>query len=72
MDKVIWNEKASSLLKNELAKKEIDYADLAELLNKMGLKETYNSIASKVSRGTFSMAFFLQCMEAIGNREVRL
>jgi len=72
MDKEIWCEKAGNLLKSELAKKGIDYIELVDLLNRMGLKETYNGVASKISRGSFSMVFFLQCMEAIDSKEVRL
>lgn len=72
MDKEIWREKAGNLLKSELAKKGIDYIELVDLLNRMGLKETYNGVASKISRGSFSMVFFLQCMEAIDNKEVKL
>jgi len=31
-------------------------------LNKIGIEENQNSIATKLSRGTFNFAFFLQCM----------
>jgi hypothetical protein len=70
-NKADWNEKVGNLLKSELAKKGISYIDLVELLNGIGIKETYNGIASKISRGTFSFAFFLQCMEAIKTKEMR-
>ena len=38
----------------------------------MGLEETSRSIANKMSRGTFSFAFFLQCMRALGADAVTL
>ena len=31
----------------------------------MGIDENHNSIANKLSRGTFSFTFFLQCMYAL-------
>lgn len=50
------------------------YHDLALALQAMGLAENQNSIATKLSRGTFSFAFFLQCMYAlrIDNIELNL
>ncbi|HIP26477.1 MAG TPA: hypothetical protein EYG80_02350 [Flavobacteriaceae bacterium] len=65
MQNDIWNEKASNILKSELVRKNIDYNELSILLNTLGIQENYNSIANKLSRGTFSFAFFLKCMEAI-------
>jgi len=34
-------------------------------LNDRGIDESYNSIVTKVNRGTFSFAFFLECMYAL-------
>jgi hypothetical protein len=34
------------------------------------VEETERSIASKISRGAFSFAFFIQCMRAIGVEQV--
>ncbi|OQY04106.1 MAG: hypothetical protein B6I20_03665 [Bacteroidetes bacterium 4572_117] len=39
---------------------------LVLLLNQKGLNETQSSITSKISRGTFSASFFLQCLSVIG------
>lgn len=65
-----WNKEAQRLLKFELTIRQISYKDLAKLLEGIGVAETERSIASKISRGSFSFAFFLQCMRAIGAREV--
>jgi hypothetical protein len=37
----------------------------------MGAPETERNIAKKVSRGGFTAAFFVQCLEAIGATELR-
>ena len=60
------NDHVKRLLKSELVKRGISTSDLVFLLNKRGLDETQSSVASKISRGTFSAAFFLQCLSVIG------
>lgn len=60
------NDKVKRLLKSELVKRGISTSDLVFLLNEQGLNETQASITSKISRGTFSATFFLQCLSVIG------
>lgn len=60
------NDKVKRLLKSELVKRGISTADLVCLLNEKGLNETQSSITSKISRGTFSATFFLQCLSVVG------
>ena len=54
------------LLKSELVRRGITHEDLVLLLDKIGVKETKSSIDSKISRGSFSAVFFIQCLNAIG------
>ena len=61
-----WALKARRLLKTELKRREVGYHQLVEKLAALGVNETYASIANKLSRGAFTAAFLLQCMEAIG------
>ena len=63
---VYSNDKVKRLLKSELVKRGISTSDLVFLLNEKGLNETQSSITSKISRGTFSATFFLQCLFVIG------
>lgn len=60
-----WHTEASRVLKSRLARHGLSYADLAARLNALGSTETYASVANKVSRGTFSFAFYLQCISAM-------
>jgi hypothetical protein len=61
-----WNEKAKRLLKSELIKRGVTNSDLVLLLKEIDIEETKASIDSKISRGTFSASFFLQCFSVIG------
>ena len=61
-----YEEKAKNLLKSELKRRGIGYRELSEKLAAIGLQETERNLANKISRGGFSGAFFLQCLEAIG------
>ncbi|WP_245581444.1 DUF6471 domain-containing protein [Octadecabacter arcticus] len=59
--------KAANLLKAELKRKGVTYAQLAELI---GEKEV--NIRNKLSRGKFSAAFMLQSLVAIQVNDLRL
>ena len=55
-----WEIKAANLLKSELKRKGVTYAQLAELI---GEKEV--NIRNKLSRGKFSAAFLFLSLDAI-------
>jgi hypothetical protein len=61
-----WHEQAKRLLKSELVRRGVSNDDLVGRLRSMGVEETKASVESKISRGTFSAAFLLQCLNAIG------
>ncbi|MFC3179118.1 DUF6471 domain-containing protein [Undibacterium amnicola] len=65
-----WENEARRIVKAELARRGMTYERLAKRLKTIGINETERSIANKMSRGTFSFIFFLQCMKAIGNNDV--
>jgi DNA (cytosine-5)-methyltransferase 1 len=67
-----WNKQASLILRSVLTRKDVKYQDLVERLEKIGIKETQSSITNKLSRGSFSFAFFLQCMEVLDIKEIRM
>jgi len=68
MESIDWHEKAKRLLKSELLKRGVTTEQLVGLLDRIGVEETKGSIDSKISRGTFSAAFFIQCLNAVGCR----
>jgi hypothetical protein len=67
-----WQAKVKGLLKAELKRRNLSYADLAEKLAAIGIEDNERNISNKVSRGTFTAVFFVQCMEAIGCHTIRL
>lgn len=67
-----WQQRVRGLLRAELARRDISYRELVERLATMGIKESEQNIANKLSRGTFTAVFFVQCMEAIGCRTIYL
>ncbi|MBL8903900.1 MAG: hypothetical protein JNK83_11480 [Rhizobiales bacterium] len=69
---VEFEDLAKNILKGELKRKGVTYAQLAEKLARIGVEETDRNLNNKISRGGFSAAFLLQCMQAIGTTELRL
>ncbi len=67
-----WELMAANMLKAELKLKGITYAQLVELLSKIGIDEKEVNVRNKLSRGTFTAAFLLQCLKAIGSNGLRL
>lgn len=67
-----WAGKASRYLKAELKRADIGYKELARRLNEHGLRETEDSISSKLARGTFATTFFLACLAVLELEGVRL
>lgn len=60
-----WGERAKRFLKAELKRANVGYKELAERLQAHGMDETESGIASKLSRGTFAVAFFLACLSVL-------
>jgi 3-mercaptopyruvate sulfurtransferase SseA len=65
-----WQKKAKRLLKAEIARAGLSYRDLVARLGAMGIKETEQNIANKLSRGGFSAVFMLQVLEAAGCKKL--
>ena len=64
--------RAKNLLKAELKRRGITYAGLAEKLAALGVTENERNLNNKISRGGFTAAFLLQCLEAIGASSLQL
>lgn len=67
-----WQAQVKGLLKGELKRRNVSYADLATKLGELGIRETPENIANKISRGGFTAVFLVQCLTAIGAKIVRL
>ena len=69
---VEFETRAKNLLKAELKRKGVTYAQLAEKLAAMDIHETERNLNNKISREGFSAAFLLQCLRAIGAHTLQL
>jgi Domain of unknown function (DUF6471) len=67
-----YEEKAKNLLKGELKRRGVTYGQLVEKLAAIGVVDSERNLNNKISRGGFSGAFLLQCLEAIGCRSLQL
>jgi hypothetical protein len=61
-----YDTKAKNILKGELERRGVTYAQLAEKLAESGVRETDRNLNNKISRGGFTAAFLVQCLEAVG------
>ncbi|WP_316976011.1 DUF6471 domain-containing protein [Shumkonia mesophila] len=67
-----WESKARGIVRGEMARQGVGYAQLVEKLDTIGVKEDERNLRNKVSRGKFTAAFFLQALAALEVQEVRL
>lgn len=71
-EKTDYEALAANLLKAELKRKGVTYAQLVDKLATIGVDEKEANIRNKLSRGKFTAAFLLQCLTAIQAKELRL
>lgn len=62
-----WEKFASHVLRAEIKRRGFNYVSLSARLQAMGVRETAQSIANKLHRGSFPFVFVLQCLAAIGS-----
>lgn len=67
-----WESQVKGLLKAELKKRGITYAQLVGKLADIGVSETEPNIRNKLARGKFTAVFLVQCLSAIGCLSLRL
>ncbi len=64
-----YSEVAKNVLKAELRRRAISYADLAAML---GNGENDKNLNNKIARGGFSAAFLMQCLDVIGAKAIQI
>tara|TARA_R110000796_G_scaffold123164_3_gene237460 strand:+ start:525 stop:797 length:273 start_codon:yes stop_codon:yes gene_type:complete len=60
-----YEDKAKDLLRSMIKETGNDYEALAVKLNFMGIEISARGLENKISRGGFSAAFYLQCLDAL-------
>jgi hypothetical protein len=66
-----WEDRVKGILKAELARRGITYAQLVGKLAEIGVHENEPNLRNKISRGKFTAVFLVQCLAAIGASSIR-
>ena len=67
-----WEDQVKDLLKIELKRRKVTYAELVVRLAEIGVFESERNIRNKISRGKFTAVFLLQCLQAIGVKDLQI
>lgn len=67
-----WEDRVKGLLKAELKRRNVTYADLVGRLADIGVMDSEPNIRNKISRGKFTAVFLVQCLTAIGVTDLRI
>ncbi len=72
MSETEWKNYVKGLVKAEIAKRNLNYVDIAERLKAIGVDETPQNISNKIGRGTFGAIFMMQILQVIGCEELQI
>jgi hypothetical protein len=72
IDDIDWRAHTKGLLRAELTKRNIGYRELVAKLGEIGIHESEQNLANKISRGSFTAVFLIQCLNVIGCTTLRL
>lgn len=67
-----WEDRVKAMLKAELKRKGVTYAQLVGKLADIGVMDSEPNIRNKLARGKFTAVFLVQCLDAIGTSSLRL
>ncbi|MGD1878110.1 MAG: DUF6471 domain-containing protein [Kiloniellaceae bacterium] len=71
-DQPEWEARVKGLLKAELKRRGVTYAQLVQKLADIGVQESEPNIRNKLARGKFTAVFLVQCLTAIGCQRLDL
>lgn len=72
VERTDWEAKARGIIRAEMARQGVTYAQLVERLAAIGVVEDERNLRNKVSRGKFTAAFLLQVCDALGTRALSI
>ena len=67
-----WAERAKRMIRTEMIKRGVSYEGLSERLAALRAHDSPMNLRNEMSRGKFTAAFMLLCMEALGCKAVTL
>jgi len=67
-----WTDHTKRIVRTEMVRRGVSYEGLAERLAALGVHDTPVNMRNKIARGKFTAVFFLQCLEAVGCKNLIL
>lgn len=67
-----WDARVKAILKAELKRRGVTYAQLVQKLAAIGVKETEPNIRNKLARGKFTAVFMIQVLSSVGAKEIKI
>jgi len=67
-----WADHTKRIVRTEMVRRGVSYEGLAERLAALGVHDTPVNMRNKIARGKFTAVFFLQCLEAVGCKNLIL
>lgn len=67
-----WEQRAARCLRVEMARGGVNFPELARRMSAVGRPVSPQSLRNKLSRGSFSAAFFLEALSALNCRCLNL
>jgi hypothetical protein len=67
-----WRKEARQIIRAEMTRRGLGYKELAKLFEGMGISYDWKTLSNKISRGTFTAAFFLQCLDTLVVTQIQL
>lgn len=67
-----WTAYTKGLLRAEMVKRGVNYKGLVDRLAGLGVVESEANLRNKISRGSFTAAFLIQCLVALGVTNIHL
>lgn len=65
-----WVKLVKGILRAEMTRRSMTYEQLAERLAEFDVKDSAVNLRNKVARGGFSAVFWVQCLRALGVRQI--
>lgn len=72
VERTDWEAKARGIIRAEMARQGVTYAQLAERLREAGHQEDERNLRNKISRGKFTASFMIFVMYSLGSKNIYL
>jgi hypothetical protein len=71
-NKPYWTKMVSTILRIEMTKTHVNFVQLAEKLEKIGVKMRVQDLRNRFTTGTFGAILFVQCLRALEVKNLSL